>query len=50
MVICGWPIFKEALEHLQARRMAMELSRTLAIVAAAPIGEFFTALVITLSC
>lgn len=47
-MIGGWPIFKEALEHLQAQRMTMELSMTIAIVAAAAIGEFFTALVITL--
>lgn len=48
LVIGGWPIFKEALENLLARRMTMELSMTIAIVAAAAIGEFFTALVITL--
>ena len=44
----GWPIFKEAFENILARRMTMELSMTIAIVAAAAIGEFFTALVITL--
>jgi P-type Cu+ transporter len=44
----GWPIFKEAFENLIARRMTMELSMTIAIVAAAAIGEFFTALVIAL--
>src|SRR5579872_1617701 len=43
----GWPIFVEAWEHLRARRMTMELSMTLALVAALAIGEFFTALVIT---
>src|SRR5213595_2460264 len=48
LAIGGWPIFKEALENLIARRMTMELSMTIAIVAAAAIGEFFTALVITL--
>src|SRR6202008_1242458 len=48
LLIGGWPIFKEALENLLARRMTMELSMTIAIVAAAAIGEFFTALVITL--
>lgn len=42
------PILKEAFENLLARRMTMELSMTLAIVAAAVIGQFFTALVITL--
>jgi len=44
----GWPIFKEALENLFAKRMTMELSMSIAIVAAAAISEFFTALVITL--
>src|SRR5260370_35390504 len=48
LLIGGWPIFKEALENLIARRMTMELSMTIAIVAAAAIGEFFTALVIAL--
>lgn len=48
LLIGGWPIFKEAIENLIARRMTMELSMTIAIVAAAAIGEFFTALVITL--
>lgn len=47
LMIGGWPIFKEALENLLERRMTMELSMTIAIVAAAGIGEFFTALVIT---
>src|SRR5207237_10177117 len=44
----GWPIFREALENLVERRMTMELSMTIALVAALAIGEFFTALVITL--
>jgi Cd2+/Zn2+-exporting ATPase/Cu+-exporting ATPase len=48
VVIGGWPIFREALENLGARRMTMELSMSIAIVAAAAISEFFTALVITL--
>ena len=48
VLIGGWPIFKEAAENLLARRMTMELSMSIAIVAAAAIGEFFTALVITL--
>jgi Cd2+/Zn2+-exporting ATPase/Cu+-exporting ATPase len=46
--IGGWPIFKEALENLVAKRMTMELSMSIAIIAAAAISEFFTALVITL--
>ena len=48
LLIGGWPIFKEALENLLVRRMTMELSMTIAIIAAAAISEFFTALVITL--
>jgi heavy metal translocating P-type ATPase len=48
LAIGGWPIFKEAYENIIERRMTMELSMTIAIVAAATIGEFFTALVITL--
>jgi heavy metal translocating P-type ATPase len=48
LAIGGWPIFKEAAENLVARRMTMELSMSIAIIAAAAISEFFTALVITL--
>jgi heavy metal translocating P-type ATPase len=48
LAVGGWPIFKEAFENIVQRRMTMELSMTIAIVAAAAIGEFFTALVITL--
>ncbi len=48
LAIGGWPIFKEALENLVAKRMTMELSMSIAILAAAAISEFFTALVITL--
>jgi Cd2+/Zn2+-exporting ATPase/Cu+-exporting ATPase len=48
LLIGGWPIFKEAGENIVARRMTMELSMSIAIIAAAAIGEFFTALVITL--
>jgi Cd2+/Zn2+-exporting ATPase/Cu+-exporting ATPase len=48
LLVGGWPIFKEAAENLVARRMTMELSMSIAIVAAAAIHEFFTALVITL--
>ena len=43
----GWPIFHEAWENISERRMTMELSMTIALVAALVIGEFFTALVIT---
>jgi len=48
LLIGGWPILKEAFENILERRMTMELSMTIAIFAAAAIGEFFTALVITL--
>jgi heavy metal translocating P-type ATPase len=48
LLVGGWPIFKEALENLFAKRMTMELSMSIAIVAAAAISEFFTALVIAL--
>jgi Cd2+/Zn2+-exporting ATPase/Cu+-exporting ATPase len=51
-VICtltgGFPIFHEAYENITQRRMTMELSMTIAIVAALAIREVFTALVITL--
>jgi len=48
LLVGGWPIVKEAFENVLQRRMTMELSMTIAIVAAAAIGQFFTALVITL--
>jgi heavy metal translocating P-type ATPase len=44
----GFPIFREAIENIVERRMTMELSMTIAIVAALAIREVFTALVITL--
>lgn len=51
-VICtlvgGYPIFREAVENILERRMTMELSMAIAIVAALAIREVFTALVITL--
>lgn len=51
-VICtlvgGFPIFHEAYENIAQRRMTMELSMAIAIVAALAIREIFTALVITL--
>jgi len=46
-LIGGFPIFKEAFENIVERKMTMELSMTIALVAALAIGEFFTALVIT---
>src|ERR1700693_5067261 len=46
-LIGGYPIFKEAFENIVERKMTMELSMTIALLAALGIGEFFTALVIT---
>src|SRR5207244_1656589 len=46
-LVGGFPILKEAWENLRKRRMTMELSMTLALVAALCIGQFVTALVIT---
>ena len=45
-LVGGFPIFKEAWENLHKRRMTMELSMTIALVAALCIGQFLTALVI----
>jgi Cd2+/Zn2+-exporting ATPase/Cu+-exporting ATPase len=45
-LIGGFPIFQEAWENLRKRRMTMELSMTIALIAALCIGQFFTALVI----
>lgn len=42
-----WPILVEAWEDVRARRMSMELSMLIAIAAAAAIGAWVTALVIT---
>jgi cation transport ATPase len=46
-LIGGYPILKEAIENIVERKMTMELSMTIALLAALAIGEFFTALVIT---
>ena len=43
-----YPILKEAWENILERRMTMELSMTIAILAALAIGQFFTALIIVL--
>lgn len=42
----GWPIMREAIFDLRNRRMTMELSMVIALVAALAIGESVTALVI----
>jgi heavy metal translocating P-type ATPase len=51
-VICaligGYPIYHEAVENIIERRMTMELSMAIAILAALAIREIFTGLVITL--
>ena len=47
VLVGGYPIFREAIADLLERRMTMELSMTIALVAASAIGEFFTALLIT---
>jgi heavy metal translocating P-type ATPase len=48
VLVGGWPIYKEAVENIIERRMTMELSMSIAIIAAAAIGQFFTALIIAL--
>ncbi|WP_422117064.1 heavy metal translocating P-type ATPase [Brachybacterium sp. UNK5269] len=47
LVVGCWPVLREAWEDVRNRRMSMELSMLIAIVAAAAIGEWVTALVIT---
>jgi heavy metal translocating P-type ATPase len=47
-IVGGFPIFHEAYENITQRRMTMELSMAIAIVAALAIREIFTALIITL--
>ena len=47
-LIGGYPVFEEAFSNLRARRMTMELSMTIALLAALAIREFFTALIILL--
>jgi heavy metal translocating P-type ATPase len=47
-LVGGYPIFREAFLALGERRMTMELSMTIALVAALTVGEAFTAVVIVL--
>jgi heavy metal translocating P-type ATPase len=47
LVVGCWPILAEAFQDVRHRRMSMELSMLIAIVAAAAIGEWVTSLVIT---
>ncbi len=46
-LIGGYPIFKEAFLNLKERRMTMELSMSIALLAALATSEVFTALMIT---
>jgi len=48
VLVGGWPIFKEGAENAAARRMTMELSMSIAIIAAACISQYSTALIIVL--
>jgi Cd2+/Zn2+-exporting ATPase/Cu+-exporting ATPase len=48
MLVGGFPIFMEAAENILERHMTMELSMSIAIVAALAIGESVTALIILL--
>ncbi|KKO87302.1 ATPase [Corynebacterium ulcerans] len=47
LVVGCWPIALEAFDDLRHRKMSMELSMFIAIVASAAIGEWITSLVIT---
>ncbi len=47
LIVGCWPIAAEAWNDVRHRRMSMELSMLIAIVAAAAIGEWVTSLVIT---
>src|SRR5580765_4829256 len=46
LLVGGYPIVEEAVGNVLERRMTMELSMTIALVAALVIGEVVTALVI----
>ncbi len=46
-LIGGFPMYKEALESIKERRMTMELSMSIAVIATLSIGQFFTGGVIT---
>lgn len=47
LVVGCWPIIAEAVHDARERRMSMELSMLIAVAAAAAIGEWATALLIT---
>ncbi|HEY1871804.1 MAG TPA: cation-translocating P-type ATPase [Chitinophagaceae bacterium] len=46
-IIGGFPMFKEAFENIRERRMTMELSMSIAVIATLLIQQYFTGLVIT---
>ena len=46
-VVGGYPMVKEALEAVRERKMTMELSMSIAVLATLLIGQFLTGLVIT---
>ncbi|HEY2722895.1 MAG TPA: cation-translocating P-type ATPase [Chitinophagaceae bacterium] len=46
-LIGGYPMFKEAFENIRERRMTMELSMSIAVIATLFIQQYFTGLVIT---
>jgi P-type Cu+ transporter len=43
----GYPMFKEAFENIRERRMTMELSMSIAVIATLLIQQYFTGLIIT---
>jgi len=47
LAFSGWPLFKEAFHNIRERRMTMELSITIAILAGAYTGHYFVAMFIT---
>ena len=46
-IIGGYPMYEEAFEAIRKRKMTMELSMSIAVIATLSIGSFFTGLVIT---
>ncbi|MCI1636249.1 heavy metal translocating P-type ATPase [Bifidobacterium sp.] len=46
LIVGCWPIVKESWEDIRAKKMSMDLSMLIAIVAAAAIGQWLTSLVI----
>ncbi|RFM31418.1 heavy metal translocating P-type ATPase [Chitinophaga silvisoli] len=47
-LICGYPMFKEAFDAIRERHMTMELSMSIAVLAALAAEQYTTGLVITL--